>query len=319
MKTRLSLLSLAGLLGLLSFLVACRQPTLTAATMAEMTWWDHIARSLVQDNFLGYVIPLLIGVIGLFFRVRMLRFAILAFSIVYLGFVLGLRLSGFGAPSTFIIFLNETGIKVNMSFYLTWVFLIVLGVFVGRLFCGWVCPMGAFQQFLFRKDMALKVSPRVHNWLKWLRYVVLVVMIVTVVVWGVRWWGANDPFRNLFRLSWELTSITGTILLVLVLAGSLFVFAPWCKYVCPLGATLALFSKLSLWKVKIDEAKCTDCKRCYKVDCDYQAITPGGGGLKPKVNQLECTTCGECIAKCPEAAIKMTWFTRDVKGKKPSA
>lgn len=318
MKGRVTLICMVGLVGLLSFLAACRQPTLTAATMAEMSWWDHIARSLVKDNFLGYVIPLLIGVVGLAFRVRMLRFAILAFAIVYLGFVLGLRLSGLGAPSTFIIFLNETGIKVNMPFYLTWVFLIVLGVFVGRLFCGWVCPMGAFQQFLFRKDMALKVVPRIHNWLRWLRFAVLAAIIITVSVWGARYWGPNDPFRNLFRLSFEWSSITGTILLVLVLAGSLFVFVPWCKYVCPLGAILALFSKLSIWKVKVDEARCTDCKRCYKVDCDYQAITPGNGLVKPKVNQLECTTCGECIAKCPEAALKMTWFSKNVKEKKPT-
>ncbi|MEW6142743.1 MAG: 4Fe-4S binding protein [Chloroflexota bacterium] len=316
MKAKLSLISLAGLLGLLAFLVAC---SATTVPVQQMTWWEIVRFALIQDNFLGYLIPLLLGVVGLFLRVRMLRFAILAFAIVYLGFVLGLRLSGLGGPSTFILFLHETGIKVNMSFYLTWVVLIVLGIFVGRLFCGWVCPMGAFQQFLFRKDMALKVSPRIHNWLRWLRFVVLAVMIITVLAWGMRWWGANDPFRNLFRLSWELTSITGTVLLVFVLAGSLFVFAPWCKYVCPLGATLALFSKLSLWKVKIDEAKCTDCKRCYKVDCDYQAITPGNGGVKPKVNQLECTTCGECIVKCPEAALKMTWFTRNMKEKKPAA
>ncbi|MCX8126804.1 MAG: 4Fe-4S binding protein [Dehalococcoidia bacterium] len=147
-------IALLGLLGVMTFLVACSQPTLTAATMAEMSWWDHVKRSLVQNNFLGYVIPLLIAVAGLVFRLRMLRFAILVFAIVYLGFVLGLRFSGLGAPSTFIMFLNETGIKVNMSFYLTWAFLIVLGLFVGRLFCGWVCPMGAFQQLLFRKDMA---------------------------------------------------------------------------------------------------------------------------------------------------------------------
>lgn len=317
MKASLPVIVLAGLLGVLAFLIACSQPTLTAATMAEMSWWDHVKRSVVQNNFLGYVIPLLIGVIGLVFRLRMLRFAILAFAIVYLGFVLGLRFSGLGAPSTFIIFLNETGIKVNMSFYLTWAFLIVLGIFVGRLFCGWVCPMGAFQQFLFRKDMALKVSPVVHKWLVWLRFAVLAAIIVTVSVWGARYWGPNDPFRNLFRLSFEWSSITGTVLLVLVMASSLFVFAPWCKYVCPLGAVLALFSKLSLWKVKVDGARCTDCKKCYRVDCDYQAISPGGGGLKPKVNQLQCTSCGECVAKCPEAALKMTWFATNVEEKKP--
>jgi NapH/MauN family ferredoxin-type protein len=319
MKAKLATAFLGLVLGGTAFIAGCSQPPLTAATMAQMSWWDHIARSLIQDNFLGYVVPLLIGVLGLFLRVRMLRFATMGFAIVYLGFVLGLRVSGLGAPSTFIIFLNENGIKVNMSFYLTWVFLFILSIFVGRLFCGWVCPMGAIQQFFFRKDMSKKVDFRYHNWLRWLRYAVLVALVVTTSLWSVRFWGPNDPFRNLFRLSWEISSITGTILLVIVLAASLFFFAPWCKYVCPLGATLAIFSKLSLWKVKVDEAKCTDCKRCYKVDCDYQAISPAIEGKKPKVNQLECTSCGECIVKCPEAALKMTWFKQDMKGKKPSA
>jgi len=320
MKSRLATLILASILCVLAFLAACSQPTLTAATMSQMSWWDLITRALIQDNFLGYAIPLLIGIIGLFLGIRWLRFAILGFSIVYLGFVLGLRMSGFGAPSTFIIFLNESGIKVNLSFYLTWVLLFILALFTGRLFCGWVCPMGAIQQFFYRKELALKVRFRYHNILRWLRYVVLAVLIVTVAAWSARWWGPNDPFRNLFRLSWEASSLAGTILLVITLGLSLFVFAPWCRYVCPLGAILAIFSKLSLWKVKVDEHKCNDCHRCYKVDCDYMAITPGGKGLKPKVNQLECTSCGECIRKCPTAALKMTWFNREVKEKtKPAA
>jgi len=288
-------------LGSVGFIAACANPPIIGPSIAEMTWWDTFVRAFIRDSFLGYIIAMLLAVVGFFVKSRHFRFAILAYAVVYLGFVLGVPVNSLGLLSTLTLFVNTiAGIKQYLYLYLIFLIALFIGFAVGRVFCGWVCPMGAIQQFLFRKGLSIRVNWRVHSWLRWLRYAVLIAVIVTAAVWRVTWWGPNDPFRNLFRQ--DFTAV-GLVLMVAMLAGSLFVGAPWCRYVCPLGAIWALFSKLSFYKVQVDADKCTDCGRCWREDCIYQAISPGEGGIKPKVNQLECTSCRECIDKCPVKAI----------------
>lgn len=282
--------------------------------ITPMTWWEAFLRGVKRDYFIGYTVAMILAIVALFLKTRRVRYAILLGAVIFLGFYVNLRLSGLGGPSTLILALNN--VKVNFPFYMIWIVIVLLGLVAGRTFCGWVCPMGAWQQLqflvlnflsrrLFHRELKLKTSPRVHRVLRYLRYVVLVVLLATVWFMGAGYWGPSDPFRALFRLDFDLTP---TIILGFVLLGSVFFFAPWCKYVCPLGALLSVFSKVSLFKVRIDEGLCTDCKRCARLDCDFLAITTGDKGVIPKINQLECTSCGECILKCPDAAISMGLF-----------
>jgi len=308
MKRRMALLvgiSLAA--GLL--LAACSASAASQGNNQTISWWELTLRAIQQDNFLGYVIPLVIGAVGFTLGwSNKVRFTILGFTMVYLGFYLGLRISGLGAPTTFVIFLDgfrdTIGLRNNWSFYLTWVVLAIVGLTAGRVFCGWVCPMGAVQQFLHRKN-GWFVSPGIHRWLRYVRFAVAVVAIVTVAIWSVRFWGPWDPFRTLFRI--DATNWYGPyVLMGVVLVASIFVFAPWCRYVCPLGAILSLFSRVSLFKVRLDESKCTDCKRCARLDCQYGAIVAGEKGVKPSISYFDCTSCGECVTKCPEKAFSVS-------------
>lgn len=72
----------------------------------------------------------------------------------------------------------------------------------------------------------------------------------------------------------------------------------WCRYVCPLGALLGLFSRYNLFKLKIDESKCTQCGLC-SIHCQTQAAPFPAGGWKSS----ECVYCETCAAICPERAI----------------
>ena len=144
------------------------------------------------------------------------------------------------------------------------------------------------------------VSPSLHNVLRYGKYAVLVALVIATLVTRTNFGHDIDPFKALFNI--ELVLVPTSILVVLM-AASLVIGFPWCKYVCPLGAFLALFSKFTLFKVKIGD-KCTNCKACHTVFCDYKAIKPGE--VKPQVNQLECTRCGECISRCPLNAMELT-------------
>jgi len=183
---------------------------------------------------------------------------------------------------------------------------VVATVLFGRVFCGWVCPMGAVQNFVYRKEIGKKKirfesGTRIHNTLRYAKYLILVIMIAAVIITGTMVLENIDPFKALFNLDFSL--LLPTVLLIVLLLVSLFIGFPWCKYACPLGAFLGLFSRFTLFKVKISDS-CTNCKACHTAICDYSAISPGE--LKPSVNQMECMRCGECISRCPSQAIKLT-------------
>ncbi len=89
---------------------------------------------------------------------------------------------------------------------------------------------------------------------------------------------------------------------VVVLALSAIRSRFWCRYLCPLGGLLALFSRLALVRHKVDEAKCVSCKRCA-VFCHTGAIDPE---KKFAASAAECTTCMECVGMCPTKAISFS-------------
>ena len=81
--------------------------------------------------------------------------------------------------------------------------------------------------------------------------------------------------------------------MAVILGACVFVYRPFCRFLCPLGAWYGLFNKLSLFSIRVDAAKCTNCNACVKVckmDCQ-------------KVGDRECINCGECKKYCPTRAI----------------
>ena len=85
---------------------------------------------------------------------------------------------------------------------------------------------------------------------------------------------------------------------MICLTASVFIYRPFCKYICPLGAFYGLFQKLSLIRMRVDEEKCVDCGICAGV-C--------GMGVDPRrtPNSNECIRCRVCIGACPKHAISL--------------
>jgi len=74
----------------------------------------------------------------------------------------------------------------------------------------------------------------------------------------------------------------------------------WCRYLCPMGALLGVFSRLAFNQKKVSSA-CTDCGLCRK-HCRTGAIAPGNRDFLPS----ECIYCMECKALCPSKAISFS-------------
>ena len=130
-----------------------------------------------------------------------------------------------------------------------------------------------------------------HNKLRWLRYVILVGLVVVFVISPQlgEMLAEIEPFKStFFVLPW-----TRHVLLfgwwILLLVYALFTYRPFCRYLCPLGAALAIPGSLRFSGPRRRNF-CADCKICTRT-CEPRAIRPNG-----TIDPRECLSCMECEA-----------------------
>ncbi|MDQ3059851.1 MAG: 4Fe-4S binding protein [Pseudomonadota bacterium] len=179
-----------------------------------------------------------------------------------------------------------------------WLFVIVTFFVWGRgTFCGWLCPFGALQELLSQLARLLKVpqvrlGTRADARLKLVKYAVLAGVLVTAAL-SVPWTDRLvevEPFKTsitlLFVRAWPFVLWAVGLLLL-----STVVYKGFCRYLCPLGAGMALLGRLRLLDWLPRRAECgKPCQRCQH-DCRYQAIQKTG-----EIDYQECFQCLDCVA-----------------------
>ncbi|MFH0778852.1 MAG: 4Fe-4S binding protein [Candidatus Eisenbacteria bacterium] len=195
----------------------------------------------------------------------------------------------------------EGGRAVPIAFISLFVSFVILSVLGNKLFCGWVCPVGALQEAfhripvpkgLARNGWKIKLPFTATNIV---RAVILAVFFLTVFVTGVSVYDYFNPFES---LHWGFERPAITVLLVTILA-SLFIFRPFCYLVCPLGLITWLLEHVAVFRVRVDKEKCTNCDVCAKLSpCPAVPAIVEGRRSRP-----DCHTCGRCLEVCPEKAL----------------
>ncbi|MBA3004993.1 MAG: 4Fe-4S binding protein [Proteobacteria bacterium] len=191
----------------------------------------------------------------------------------------------------------------------------VIGGFVGRMVCGWACPFGLFQELLHKIP-----SPKFGIWppLRYIKYGLLLFMVIILPLFaldefgsGSTWFckylcpvGTLEAGLPMLFLQPELRTSIGLLFfnklffLLLFIIWAVLASRPFCRTACPLGAFYALFSRIKLVKLRLDPAKCTDCKVCHNV-------CPMGVRFNESPDDMECISCLACSKACKFNAITL--------------
>ncbi len=197
-------------------------------------------------------------------------------------------------------------------------FLMFVGAVTGRFVCGWLCPFGLIQDLLHKIPFPKKITTFPGDKpLRKLKYVVLVLFVILLPMFLVDILGQGAPYfckficpagtleggLPLVLLNKSMHSAIGwlyawkNLLLFVTIIISLFIYRPFCKYICPLGAIYSVFNPVSVFRYRVDKNKCTDCGACANA-CKMQ-VNPA-----ENANDLECIRCGACKKACPVKAIR---------------
>ncbi|MGY4707451.1 4Fe-4S binding protein [Candidatus Bipolaricaulota sp. J31] len=265
----------------------------------EPTLGERLALAFSDPQLLLYLgLTLLAAALFLLARRkvrRWLRWGMLISSLAVLGFYFG------GCPCpvgsvTKLGFIFTDPVVYLIPFVL-FLIPVVAALLVGRVFCGWVCPLGAVQEALGGWSRRRNTVPTtLDRPLRYLKYLLLAGLVALAAL-GVRLhWSRYDPFRAIFTGS-------GTWIAIGLAAAfgslSLVVYRPWCRYVCPLGAVLALATRAGLARRGVDAESCVGCGLCAR-NCALGAIAVKGG--KARLTG-ECIRCGDCALTCPGDAL----------------
>jgi NosR/NirI family transcriptional regulator, nitrous oxide reductase regulator len=182
--------------------------------------------------------------------------------------------------------------------FLFWCFIIVSVFFWGRgMFCGWLCPYGAASEIVHRlagalglKRFQFELPKPLHDRLKWIKYGVFATLLaVSFGSMGLAEKLAEiEPFKTTFLVGVTHRAWPFVAFWSLLAAAALFIERPFCKYLCPLGASLAVPSTFRWWGLKRKQ-ECGPCRAC-EVGCGSLAI-----GRDGRIDQRECLLCLDCM------------------------
>lgn len=186
----------------------------------------------------------------------------------------------------------------------------------GKLFCGFVCPMGFAQDVLHVARQKFGVQG-ISMTEKFYERLAIVKWTVVLLFLGMGFMGLD--FCNIcpaVTLSPAFSGFKTTIyvsgfVMLFVLVGSFFKSRFFCN-ICPLGLIMGVFHKVSPVRLKKDCTACTECGACYHA-CPMGIKAIYTERDKENVTDMNCIMCGECVRNCPEDnALKITFAGRPI-------
>lgn len=266
-------------------------------------WRSRLAELLLLAAALGVLTAALLWqkkLTGKACRFDWFRRSFLVLTIVFIGYYAQGQLSIINLTGMLQALIGGRGLAYMMFDPMT----VCLGTFVaaslfvwGRgTYCGWLCPFGALQELTGKLGQALRfpqllIRPRMDARLKRIKYLLLAGIGASAVFAPALTDMAVElePFKTAitlnFRRDWPFVAYAAGLLVL-----SMFSYKFFCRYLCPLGASLALPGRLRLMNWIPRRAECgTPCQTC-RHRCEHHAIGPAG-----TIDYAECFQCMDCV------------------------
>lgn len=258
--------------------------------MAMKGFKSRNLRLIIQVLVILTIISIII-VYGLYTN-EMLDFKILGIS----------DMNPYGGWSAFREYVTDSNYEfegISLSMALT-IALLAMAIIGGRFFCGWLCPVGAIQDFASRIGRRLKILR--YKVLDNKAYTVILkyLILLAILIVSISGYGAIisvlSPWRAFLSSPKTITAWAemkiGFIIILIIFIASIFVSRFFCRYLCPLGAAQSLFSSFSPLSIK-HEKSCRSCNKCLE-EC------PVGISFSSESNTIspECIRCLKCVEDC---------------------
>jgi NosR/NirI family transcriptional regulator, nitrous oxide reductase regulator len=238
------------------------------------------------------------------------RIGFLVFTLVGLGWYANAQLSVVNILAFFSAVMagfSWSAFLMDPLVFILWFSVAASLLFWGRgVYCGWLCPFGALQELTNKIARFFRIPQYTVPWglherlwpIKYMVFLGLFGLSLYSLEMAERY-AEIEPFKTAiilkFQRGWPY------ILFVVALIGAgLFIERFYCRYLCPLGAALAIPARLRMFDWLKRYKECGDpCQRCAK-ECMVQAIHPEGN-----INPNECLQCLHCqvlyqsATKCP--------------------
>lgn len=225
------------------------------------------------------------------------------------------------------------------------VFLFLLTLVFGRIYCSVICPLGVFQDVVARIG---RISPKRRKLpysyspaMSWLRYAMLALFLIALIAGVVGAVALLAPYssygrivNNLFQPLWQWgnnllayfaeradsyafykTDVWMKSLPTFIIAAVTFILLiilaarngrTYCNTVCPVGTVLGFLSRYSLFRVTINTEMCNHCGLCAR-HCKAACIN----SKEQKIDYSRCVVCMDCIGKCKQGALRYEWRRTD--------
>jgi len=214
---------------------------------------------------------------------RKIGIALTVLSIV-LGFLIFSPMAPFQLQALVLNDIKALGVPIAAAAVVLLAFIIVV-LITGRIFCGYLCPIGALQEFAYDVPVKKVKVPQKHALIA-IRLIVLLIFLAAAFFFSISML-AYFGIQQFFYLT--VASIFFFVFLGILII-SLVVYRPFCRLICPLGVFYSLAALVSLFKLRRTQA-CTDCKKC-EVACPTNEAKRGDA-------KGECYLCGRCVDTCP--------------------
>ncbi|MBD3162579.1 MAG: 4Fe-4S binding protein [Candidatus Eisenbacteria bacterium] len=189
----------------------------------------------------------------------------------------------------------------------TILFLVFVGLSLAlrKSFCGWICPVGFLSEWLGRLGVGLfGRNFRIWKWadvaLRSLKYLLLAFFVWAIFSMTPAALNAfiQSPYNKVTDVKMLLFFVeigsVGLIVIGILMLLSVLVQGFWCRYLCPYGALMGLFSWMSPVQVHRNADACTDCGICDRV-CPARLPV----SRKRSIGSVECIGCTDCVSSCP--------------------